>query len=280
LNTFVDFLNDVGKELCMPPLEDCTSHQRIQMASKVRAPGVAEVRSPAYQIFMLVLCFLALGALSAQVMLQLDPSTRMILDYADNVICAAFLLDFFLSLYRAPDRWGYLSTWGWIDLLSSIPTVDVARWGRAARVVRIFRVLRGIRTTKLLASLVLQRRGESVLLASSLVGMFLVVAASIAILQFEVPAEGNIQSAEDAIWWSFATITTVGYGDRYPVTTEGRLIAATLMLGGVGLFGSYSAFLAAWFLAPEAAEEIRELDSLNAEIREIRQLLERRGEAG
>lgn len=232
-------------------------------------------RSPAYEIFMLFLCLYALGTLTAQAVGKLDPETRRILDHADNVVCGIFFLDFFASLKRAENRLQYMYTWGWIDLLSSIPTVDVVRWGRAARAVRIFRVLRGLRATKVVASLVLERRAESVFLAASLVALLLVVACSISILQFEVPAGGNIQTAEDALWWSFATITTVGYGDRYPITTEGRLVAATLMLAGVGLFGSFSAFLAAWFLAPDVAEEEQKIDSVHRELRELRQFVER-----
>ena len=60
--------------------------------------------------------------------------------------------------------------------------------------------------------------------------------SSIAILQVETDPNSNIKTAEDAIWWSYVTITTVGYGDKYPVTTEGRIIAVILMTVGVGLF--------------------------------------------
>jgi voltage-gated potassium channel len=62
--------------------------------------------------------------------------------------------------------------------------------------------------------------------------------------------ESNIKSAEDAVWWTFATITTVGYGDNFPVTSERRVVAAVLTCSGVRLFGTLSGFLAAWFLGP------------------------------
>jgi voltage-gated potassium channel len=70
--------------------------------------------------------------------------------------------------------------------------------------------------------------------------------SSIAILQFENAPDSNILTAEDALWWSYTTITTVGYGDRFPVTTEGRLIGVALMTVGVGIFGTYTALIAAW----------------------------------
>ena len=65
----------------------------------------------------------------------------------------------------------------------------------------------------------------------------------------------NIKDAEDALWWSFVTITTVGYGDRFPVTTEGRLVGAVLMICGVGLFGTFTGFIASWFMEGEKNTE-------------------------
>jgi voltage-gated potassium channel len=230
--------------------------------------------SPGYQVFMLVLCLFALGALAAQTAIRLEPQTRGILAYADYAVCAVFFVDFVISLWRAPDRRRYLVTWGWLDLLSSIPTVDVARWGRAARVLRVFRVLRGLRATRLLATLVLRKRAQNTALAVSLIALLLVVFCSIAVLHVETEADSNIKTAEDAIWWAFATITTVGYGDRYPVTSEGRLIAAILMCAGVGLFGTFSGYLAAWFMGPQATSDEpdvkAELVALRQELAAIR----------
>jgi voltage-gated potassium channel len=81
------------------------------------------------------------------------------------------------------------------------------------------------------------------------------------------------------VWWAFATITTVGYGDMYPKSTEGRVIASLLMIAGVGLFGAFSATLAAWFLAPEGAATDHELSALREEIAALRKAIEERGRA-
>ncbi|HTU99381.1 MAG TPA: potassium channel family protein, partial [Luteitalea sp.] len=91
----------------------------------------------------------------------------------------------------------------------------------------------------------------------------------------------NIKTAEDAIWWAATTITTVGYGDRFPVTTEGRMIAAMLMAAGVGVFGVLSGLLAAWFTEPAQAsaqrdEAIAELRALRDEIRMLQERLDAR----
>lgn len=75
-----------------------------------------------------------------------------------------------------------------------------------------------------------------------LIAFLLLITSSISILIVETDLNSNIKSAEDAIWWSITTITTVGYGDKYPVTTEGRIIATILMIYGVGIFGTISAY--------------------------------------
>lgn len=93
----------------------------------------------------------------------------------------------------------------------------------------------------------------------------MVIFSAIAILQVEDDPNSNIKTAEDAIWWAYVTITTVGYGDKYPVTTEGRIIAAFLMTTGVGLFGTFTGFLASWFVAEKKQEEKNNSENLSNE---------------
>lgn len=135
---------------------------------------------------MLTLCLWALVVLGVGSFLRLDESTRTILDYADTAICGLFFVDFLYSFYRAPSRLRYLATWGWIDLISSIPTVSSLRWGRAARAMRILRVLRGVKSARAIAHFLASRRAESTFLASMFLCLLLIVSCSIAILQFEV----------------------------------------------------------------------------------------------
>jgi voltage-gated potassium channel len=90
----------------------------------------------------------------------------------------------------------------------------------------------------------------------------MVIFSSVAILQVENAPNSNIRTAEDALWWAYVTITTVGYGDKYPVTTEGRIIAAVLMTVGAGLVGTFTGFAASWFVEGrlEEQEEEEELE--------------------
>lgn len=231
--------------------------------------------SASYQVFMLVLCVYALAMLAAQTAVRFDPRTRDVLDYADYAVCAIFFADFWVNLIRATNRWRYFITWGWLDLLSSIPTFDIGRWGRLARVARILRMLRGLRATKVLATLVIRRRAQSAFLAATLVALLLLIFCSVAILNVESSSQSNIKTAEDAVWWAVTTITTVGYGDRYPVTSEGRAIAAILMCSGVGLFGTFSGFLAAWFVGPQGGEDsvASEIRALRAEVASLRRAM-------
>ena len=235
----------------------------------------SRTHSGIYQLFMLILCVLALSALAAETMLALTPGTRQILQYADNAVCALFFGDFCVQLARAPNRWRYFVRWGWVDLLSSIPMIDALRVGRAARVLRVLRILRGVRSTRLLAEFVLRRRAQGAFLAASLLSLLLIVVGSIAILEFEDVKGANIVSADDAVWWAMVTLTTVGYGDRFPITPEGRIVAALLMTAGIGLFGTFSGFVASWFLKPAQRENDTDIEELRAELRAIRELLER-----
>ena len=226
-----------------------------------------------YQMLILVVSLLSLGVMASSAGFALSPATRSVLDVADLVVCGLFLLDFGVSLSCAPNKLRYLATWGWLDLLSSIPAIDLARWGRAARVLRILRVLRVMRATKIVACLAMRHRARNAAMAGVLLLLLVVFASSIAILHFEDVEGGNIREAHDAMWWAATTVSTVGYGDFYPVTWEGRLIAVLLMVTGVGTFAAIAAGLASWLLQPSEKADIAKLAE---EVERLRQVVESR----
>lgn len=229
----------------------------------------------AYLLFVLGISVLAILLLIVATVLPLDPDTQKLLEYADTAVCLLFLIDFLITLARADRKLRYLVTWGWVDLLSSIPAVNVFRLGRLVRAVRILRVLRALRSGRVIATFLLERRAESAFLAATLLSLLLLVLGSVAILQFERGPDSNIHGPADAAWWTIVTLTTVGYGDRYPVTPEGRLVAVVLMVAGVGLFGALSGFVASWFLAPAERRQVSEVDHLRHEIEELKREVEK-----
>jgi voltage-gated potassium channel len=132
---------------------------------------------------------------------------------------------------------------------------------------------------------VLARRGGEFArgrVVASVVGAVATVAmvASLAILDAERgQPQANIKGIGDALWWAMATVTTVGYGDRYPVTTQGRFIAAALMMTGIALLGVITAAIASWFVQRMSEVQVveqqtsEELASLAAEVRALREEL-------
>lgn len=102
-----------------------------------------------------------------------------------------------------------------------------------------------------------------------------VFAGVAAIYGFERHAAGStIHSYGDALWWAVVTVTTVGYGDRYPVTADGRGVAVVLMLVGIGLLGIVTANVAAFFVSEADVSDRRRLDALEQRLERIERLLE------
>ncbi|KAA3436262.1 ion transporter [Rufibacter hautae] len=205
-------------------------------------------------ITVFILSLYVLGSLVVDTIYVLPEETSTLLRYLDNAICAFFFLEFCIRLYKAENKLKFMR-WGWIDLVSSIPMVDFLRAGRLLRLIRIFRILRAFRSTQQLLHHLFVSKAKGAFTSVFIIAILLIIFSSIAILQVETDPNSNIKTAEDAIWWAYVTITTVGYGDKFPVTTEGRLIAAILMTAGVGLFGTFTAYVASWFVAVPQQEK-------------------------
>lgn len=218
-----------------------------------------------FQIILVILSVYVLLALGVEVTVPLRPQTHDILTHIDNAICLLFLYDFFHRFIRSKNKLEFLR-WGWIDLVSSIPALPAFRVGRAVRIFRVLRVLRGFRSVETIAHAFLAHRIKKTVTTALFVCILLVIFSSVAILQVENLPDSNIHGFEDALWWSIVTVTTVGYGDRFPTSTEGRLIGTVLMLSGVGLFSVLSGAFAAWFThAPEPEREKEEEETHSSE---------------
>jgi voltage-gated potassium channel len=234
------------------------------------APPARPSSFSAYQFFILCLSVWAVITIGAGMFLSLNSETRIILHYADIVLCAIFFIDFLVTLHQAENRWRYLVTWGWLDLISSIPAIGPLRFGRIGRVFRILRVMRAIRSARVIALHVTSRRTQGAFLAAVLLSLLVLMTASIAILLVETVPASNIKTAQDAMWWAISALTTVGSADAYPVTPGGRLIAAFVMAAGVGVFGVVSGVAASWFLTPGQKEEDKDIIELKELVRGLR----------
>jgi voltage-gated potassium channel len=179
-----------------------------------------------------------------------------------------FACDLLVRVILAENRGRYLLN-NWLDVL--------------AVALPVLRPLRAVRAILLIS--ILTRRGQpfargKVVQAVIASGIALCAIAALAVLDAERNAAGaNITTPGDAAWWAATTITTVGYGDRYPTTTEGRLIAVSLMVTGLALLGMITAAIASWFV--ERISEAKEaenrtevaLEDVTAELAQLRNVL-------
>jgi len=183
--------------------------------------------------------------------------------------------DFLLRLLTAESKSDYFfRQLGWLDLISSLP-FPRAKIARFARIIRALRLMRKFGLANMIREFVTDRAGSAVY-SLALMVILMLEFGSIAILFAERSAtEANIQSGADAIWWSFVTISTVGYGDFYPTTNQGRFVAIFVIIIGVGLFGVVTGFLTNTFLPEDeiqSEEEAKEnLELILAELQKIQE---------
>lgn len=173
----------------------------------------------------------------------LPPTTRELLESVSWAVWAAFLVDFLVRIALAEDRVKYALAHWYDFVLVALPLFRPLRLLRLLALVRI-----------LDRSLGSSFAGRVTVYVSGAAGLSMFLAA-LAVLDAERDAPGaNITSIENALWWAATTVTTVGYGDHYPVTLEGRIVAFLLMIVGIGVVGTVTASIASWFMARASAE--------------------------
>jgi len=206
-------------------------------------------RLTTYDLVIGILAIFSLIILIPFIFGNLSPSDAAVLNTLENGLCIIFLFDFFRSLRLAPKKWAYfLKGGGWLDLLGSIPFGAFAIF-RVARLFRVVRLLRKV-TGGELRRILTRRLAQSTLLFTLVIALILIFTISWIVLQAEQgAANANIKTYHEAVWWAFVTITTVGYGDYYPVTNVGQWMAIILMFFGLGIIGVLSSYLASTFIS-------------------------------
>jgi voltage-gated potassium channel len=204
----------------------------------------------AYDVAILILSVYVIGQLSIEVILELSEQTAETLTLIDFTIACVFLVDWTVFFFLADRKGHYLKT-RWLDLIASIPFAQVLRPLRVLRVVRLARTLRLVRGLKgmlpILRTLTANpaRSALTIYLALTTV---IYVYCTVGLFNFEKGINESIATFGDALWLAFTTLTSVGYGDLYPITSGGRIMAVILTVVGMGLFGLATGEIAALIL--------------------------------
>lgn len=216
-------------------------------------------------LLSLFLSFIALFVISSLLFFPLSAETRQVFIGLDFIICTIFLLQLCLDLIRSTDRMKFMKR-HWIDFLASIPLIEPLRFARVFSILRVILVLRSSHNV----FRELRKNKHEATLASILLLLVVLLSVGSCMMLFiegRLP-DANIQTGADAIWWAFVTISTVGYGDYYPVSTSGRMLAMLLIICGVGLFGMISGLVTSMITAP-AKEQSKQAENKEKLLLEI-----------
>jgi len=252
-----------------------------EQAQGAAQPKNKELKDTGYELFILLLSLVSIFNMAIGFTANFVTFDQDLLDVIliiDTIITVFFLFDFCYRFFTASSRSAYFFKGaGWADLLACIPFFRVFRLFRVVRAVRLMRVF-GPRN---MLNEVINNRAGSALYITVFSVIVLAELAAMTILKAEMAnPDANITTGGDAVWWVFVTITTVGYGDRFPTTAAGRVIGVGVMFCGIALLGVLTSFLAAFFVAPPKKKEEELLpDDPKAKLAEIKALFAAQEEA-
>lgn len=225
----------------------------LTMRSLARDQEAFDRFSAAVELPLTILALLWLPVLVLPYVMHLSPEVTDTFEAIDYFVWAAFVVEYLTKLYLVPTR----KVWFRHNLLSlAVIALPMLRPLRAARLLRLLNLGRvGVVLANALrrSKEMLTHKGLHFVLLTVLVIIF--VCAGL-VLSFESHAKGsNIHSFSDALWWAVVTVTTVGYGDKFPVTAGGRGVAVVLMIVGIGLIGVLTATVASYFVEQSNDED-------------------------
>ncbi len=195
---------------------------------------------------------------------EIGPFWVELFQWISWITWALFAIDYIARMILAEDRKRYALR-HWYDLL--IIVLPLLRPLRLLRLVTLLEILNRKASTGLRGRVTIYVAGASALMA---------FCGALAVLDAErESADSNITTFADAMWWALTTMSTVGYGDRYPVTDAGRFAGAALMIGGIALLGIVTATLASWLVEKITITDKEQTADLRAEISVLNQKLDR-----
>jgi voltage-gated potassium channel len=227
------------------------------MASLARSQRAYDRFSAAVDLPLTVAAVVWLPILVVPLAVRLSSAVATAFEAMDYLVWAAFAVEYLVKLYLTPSRWQFFIH-HLIDLaIVALPLLRPLRALRLLRLLNLGRVAAVLAGALRRAREIFTHRGLHIVLLAVL---GVVVACSAAELGFEQHAHGStIHNFGDALWWSIVTVTTVGYGDQYPVSPGGRVVAVVLMLVGIGLIGILTATVASYFVTDKAEQDKAEL---------------------
>jgi voltage-gated potassium channel len=176
-----------------------------------------------------------------------------IIHLLDLLICIVFIGEFLVRMLREDSRKQFVQT-HWLEIPGMIP-FTVLGVSRTFRILRLFRLVRVFSLMKRFSRIYQKRFVRNELQYAVVITVTILVFASYGIYFFEAGINAEISSIGDAVWWSIVTVTTVGYGDKVPITPLGKAIGVILMFTGIGLIGIVSGTIASYFLGGFRAEK-------------------------
>lgn len=241
-----------------------------------------ELKDTTYELFIGALSVLSIINLVLYYLVN-DPIVFGVVGIIDVLLSLIFLGDFLYRLFTADSKSGYFfKQFGWADLLACLPFPQ-------AKILRSFRIFRagqlmGTYGVRNMLRRFLENHAQSALLTLLFCIILTLEFGGMAIAAVERNSPvANIRTPTDAVWYTYVTITTVGYGDHYPVTVWGRLVSVIIMTVGVALFGTLTAYLANAFLAPpkKKKEQVAPAiaDNPKTKLAELRQILDEQKQA-
>lgn len=191
-----------------------------------------------FELTVITFTIYVLLSLIVQIFFNINQEITKLLNFFDLVSCFIFLIDWGIRYRIAKKKFKFFIR-NFLDLIASIPLLFIFQYVgylKVIRLINLFRLIKIIGGVNRIVTFSTENKFEFLKIA--FVGLFILtmLTSPVLILHFE-QNDGNIKTAYDALWWTWCTLTTIGYGDFYPVTAMGRIITVIVTTGGIALFG-------------------------------------------